>query len=67
MRLFQGDCIEIMNNLISEGVKVDAVICDPPYDAIAEEWDNIISFEDMWKCLYKIIKLPETPIVLFAA
>ena len=67
MQLIHGDCIETMNSLISEGIKVDAVICDPPYEAIAEEWDNVISFKDMWDCLYKIIKTPETPIVLFAA
>lgn len=29
--LFQGDCIEIMDKLIKEGVKVDAIITDPPY------------------------------------
>ena len=65
--IYHGDCIEIMNNLISEGIKVDAVICDPPYEAIAEEWDNVISFKEMWDCLYKIVKTPETPIVLFGA
>ena len=29
--LYNGDCLEVMNELIKEGVKVDAVICDPPY------------------------------------
>lgn len=26
--LYQGDCLEIMNELIDEGVKVDLIICD---------------------------------------
>lgn len=30
-KLYQGDCLEIMGELIKDGVKVDAVISDPPY------------------------------------
>ena len=30
-RLIQGDCVEVMDELIKEGIKVDAVITDPPY------------------------------------
>lgn len=29
--LYCGDCLEIMPQLIAEGVKVDAVVTDPPY------------------------------------
>lgn len=32
IQLYQGDCIKVMNQLIEEGVKVDAVITDPPYN-----------------------------------
>ena len=31
-KLYQGDCLEIMDELIREGVKVDAIITDPPYN-----------------------------------
>lgn len=31
MILYQGDCKEVMQNLINQGVKVDAIITDPPY------------------------------------
>ena len=31
INLYNGDCIEIMNSLIKEGVKVDAIITDIPY------------------------------------
>jgi site-specific DNA-methyltransferase (adenine-specific) len=30
-KLYCGDCLEIMPRLIAEGVKVDAVVTDPPY------------------------------------
>lgn len=29
--LYQGDCLEVMDELIEKGVKVDAIITDPPY------------------------------------
>ncbi len=55
-KLFCGDCIEIMNNLIKQGVKVDAIITDPPYGTTACSWDNIIDFEDMWNAIKEIRK-----------
>ena len=30
-KLYHGDCLKIMDKLIEEGVKVDAIITDPPY------------------------------------
>ncbi len=31
IKLYQGDCLEVMDKLIAEGVKVDTIITDPPY------------------------------------
>ena len=31
IQLFNGDCLEVMDKLIADGIKVDAVITDPPY------------------------------------
>ena len=31
-KLYQGDCLEVMDRLISLGVKFDAIITDPPYN-----------------------------------
>lgn len=31
IKLYNGDCLEILDDLIADGVKVDAVITDPPY------------------------------------
>ena len=30
-KLYNGDCLEIMDRLIEEGVKVDCILTDPPY------------------------------------
>ena len=31
-KIYQGDCLEVMDGLISLGVKFDAIITDPPYN-----------------------------------
>jgi len=42
-RLINGDCLEEMDKLIAEGVRVDAIICDPPYGIDYDEWDVLHS------------------------
>lgn len=64
--LYKGDCLEIMDRLISDGVVVDAIITDPPYGTTACKWDSIIPFDEMWKRLNKLIK-PNGAIVLFGS
>lgn len=29
--LFQGDCLEVMDYLIEQGIQVDCILTDPPY------------------------------------
>lgn len=54
--IYKGDCLEVMDKLIEQGVKVDCVICDPPYGTVACQWDSVIPFDEMWKRLNKLIK-----------
>ena len=56
INLYNGDCIEVMKQLIYEGVRVDCIIADLPYGTTPCPWDVIIPFEDMWECINKIIK-----------
>ena len=63
-KLYLGDCLEVMDYLIEEGIKVDAIICDPPYGTTACKWDSVIPFDRMWERLNKLIK-PGGAIVLF--
>ena len=64
INLYHGDCIEIMKQLINDGVRVDCIITDLPYGTTPCPWDIIIPFEDMWECINKIIK-PNGAVVLF--
>nr|DAJ98014.1 MAG TPA: adenine-specific methyltransferase [Caudoviricetes sp.] len=64
-KLYNGDCLEIMDKLIKGGVKVDAIITDPPYGTTACKWDSIIPLDGMWERLNKLIK-DNAVICLFA-
>ena len=64
--LYNGDCLEVMDRLIAEGIVVDAIICDPPYGTTACKWDSVIPFPEMWGRLNKLIK-PNGAIVLFGS
>ena len=64
--LYLGDCLEVMDKLIEQGIKVDAIICDPPYGTTACKWDVIIPFDKMWERLNKLIK-PNGVIALFGS
>ena len=64
--LIQGDCMEAMQMLIEQGLKVDAIITDPPYGTTACKWDTMIPFEIMWDCL-RTLRKNGCPIVLFGA
>ena len=65
-KLYNGDCLEVMDRLIEEGVVVDAIICDPPYGTTACKWDTVIPFDKMWERLNKLIK-PNGAICLFGS
>ena len=64
--LYNGDCLEVMDKLIADGVVVDAIITDPPYGTTACKWDSVIPFDAMWERLNKLIK-PNGAIVLFGS
>ena len=66
INLFNGEALEVMDKLISQGVKVDAIITDPPYGTITKDnaWDIVIPFDEMWLRLDKLLK-PNGVVVLF--
>ena len=64
--LHKGDCLEVMDRLIADGIKVDAIITDPPYGTTACKWDSVIPTNQMWERLNKLIK-PNGAIVLFGS
>ena len=53
-KLYQGDCIELMKDILDGSV--DLVLTDPPYGTTACKWDSVIPFEPMWEQLNRIVK-----------
>lgn len=58
IRLIKGDCIEVMQQLIKDGIKVDLTVTSPPYDNLRTyngtcEW-NFDIFKEVAQCLYDI-------------
>lgn len=64
-QLYHGDCLEIMQQLIEEDVKVDMILTDLPYGTIRCKWDSVIPFEPMWECINQLTKEDTSPILLF--
>lgn len=64
-KLYNGDCLAVMDKLIEKEILVDAIITDPPYGTTACKWDSVIPFDEMWNRLNKLIK-PTGAIALFA-
>ena len=64
--LYLGDCLEVMDKLIEQGVKVDMILTDPPYGTTACKWDSVIPFDEMWSKL-NALSNNGTPIILFSA
>lgn len=64
MKLYEGDCLEIMKAL--EAGSVDMVLCDLPYGTTQNKWDSIIPLEPLWREYWRLLK-PNGAVVLTAA
>lgn len=65
IRLYNGDCLEVMDKLIERGVKVDLILTDPPYGTTACKWDTVIPFDKMWDRINKLLLTKNSPVALF--
>ena len=58
--LYQGDCLEVMDELIEEGIKVDLTVTSPPYDDLRNYNNSLVWNFDIFKQvankLYSITK-----------
>lgn len=64
MQLYNGDCLEIMNEIPDKSI--DLILCDLPYGCTAQKWDKIIDFNGLWE-QYKRVRKEKCPIVLFSS
>ena len=65
IQLYNDNCLEIFKKMISNGIKVDSIIADPPYGNTICKWDSIIPFDKLWENL-KLIRKDESNIILFS-
>lgn len=63
-KLYNSNCFNLLPELIQEGIKVDAVICDPPYGIRQAEWDTAFDINSISYWLQDICK-PNANIILF--
>lgn len=62
--LYNDDCLNIMQRLAEENVKVDLVLTDPPYGTTSCKWDSIIPLDEMWSLIHRCSN-EGTPVLLF--
>lgn len=64
LKLYNGDCLEIMQNISDNSI--DMILCDLPYGVTDCEWDNTLSFKNLWKQYERVLKV-NGACVLFAS
>ena len=59
-KLYQGDCLDVMDKLIEEGVEIDLTVTSPPYDDLRNYNNTLVwnfnVFKQVADRLYKITK-----------
>lgn len=55
-RIYNGDCFEVMPELIAKGMVFDAVITDIPYAETRAKWDTEFDLQKMWNLLGMLCK-----------
>lgn len=56
IKLYNDDCFKIMKQLKEENVKVDAIICDPPYAINYADWDKEFNMSLAIDLCYDLLK-----------
>lgn len=73
-KLINGDCLEVMQSLIDDGVKVDMILTDPPYGTMDTDggekmgihnWDKEIDLNKLNK-IFPVILRPLGKMLLFS-
>ena len=65
-KIIHGDCLEIMDELIKQGVKAKLVLTDIPYGTTnRNKWDEIIPLNPMWERINNLI-YDNSAILLFS-
>lgn len=55
-RIYNDDCFTILQQLVEDGVQVDAIICDPPYIINYADWDKEFNLPLAIDMCYQLLK-----------
>jgi site-specific DNA-methyltransferase (adenine-specific) len=53
-RVIEGDCLEVMSEIPPKSI--DMILCDLPYGTTQNNWDSVISLNQLWAHYERIIK-----------
>jgi len=63
VRLFQGDCLELLKTIPDNSVHL--ILCDLPYGTTKCKWDSVIDIDKLWVEYRRILVKPTGVVVLF--
>lgn len=64
VQLYNEDCFAQMQQMITDSITVDAIICDPPYAINYADWDKDFNMTDISQLCYDLLK-PNGNLILF--
>ena len=56
IKLYNADCLKIMQRLVNKGMQVDAIITDPPYGYLDHKLDKYFDNYKFFELAYRLIK-----------
>jgi DNA modification methylase len=57
-QILVGNNLEVLSQLIADGIQVDSVVTDPPYGLkfMNKQWDYSVPSVEFWKLVYQVLK-----------
>jgi len=56
IKVYNADCLEIMQRLVNKGMQVDAIITDPPYGYLDHKLDRRFDNQKFFELAYRLVK-----------
>ena len=55
VKLFKGDCLELMKGIPDESI--DMILCDLPFGTTKNQWDSVIPMDQLWEQYTRLLKV----------
>ena len=56
IKVYNADCLEVMQRLVNKGMQVDAIITDPPYGYLKHKLDKWFDNNKFFELAYRLVK-----------